>query len=154
MLGLINQGSVQHQHLLSGFDHRSSYKSKLERIRRFFAKQLIDPFQLCYTVLMYLYARIPMMDVALDRTNWKFGKKDINFLVLSARISKHIVFPIGWSLLDHQGNSDANQRIELLDRFQNTFGFNCIRSFAADREFIGNDWIHYLCKHNIPFLSV
>ena len=41
----------------------------------------------------------------------------------------------------------------LLEKFKNTFGFNCIKSFTADREFIGRDWFSYLCQNNVPFLS-
>jgi hypothetical protein len=94
-----------------------------------------------------------MMDLILDRTNWKFGKKDINFLVLAAKVGS-VTFPLFFSLLDHQGRSDFEQRQTLLEKFRKTFGFQFIRSFTADREFIGKEWIQYLCDHDIPFLSV
>ena len=93
-----------------------------------------------------------MMDLILDRTNWKFGKQDINFLVLAAKVGP-VTFPLFFSLLDHQGCSDFGQRQALLEKFRKTFGFQFIRSFAADREFIGKEWIQYLCDHDIPFLS-
>jgi len=93
-----------------------------------------------------------MMDLILDRTNWKFGKKDINFLVLAAKVGS-VTFPLFFSLLDHQGCSDFEQRQTLLEKFRKTFGFQFIRSFTADREFIGKEWIQYLCDHDIPFLS-
>jgi hypothetical protein len=151
--GAIDQGSVQHHRLSKGLKQKSSFKSKLERIRRFFCKQVIDDVQLTHAWLMQVYGKIPKMDLMLDRTNWKFGETDINYLVLAARINKHIVFPIAWSLLPHQGNSDSEIRKKLLESFRKTFGFDCIRSFSADREFIGKEWLEYLCDNNVPFLS-
>jgi hypothetical protein len=97
-----------------------------------------------------VFGTIPCMDIIIDRTNWQLGKKNINYLVLAARIGK-ITFPLFWSLLEHAGCSDASARIELLEKFNKTFGFKKIRSFIADREFIGQDWLDYLYYHQIPF---
>ena len=90
------------------------------------------------------------MDLYIDRTNWKFGKKDINFLVLAAKI-KGITIPIFWELLDHKGNSDYESRLRLMEKFKTTFGVSRIRSFMADREFIGKEWFDYLLQHKIRF---
>lgn len=90
------------------------------------------------------------MHLILDRTNWKHGKSDVNYLVLAARIGK-VIFPLFWTTLDHQGTSEAQQRIGLLERFEKTFEFSLIRSFTADREFIGEKWLTYLCQNKIPF---
>jgi hypothetical protein len=97
-----------------------------------------------------VWDHVPKMHLLLDRTNWKFGAQDINYLVLAARIGK-ITFPLFWILLDHQGNSDTQARIDLLNRFKEAFGFDKILSFSADREFIGNDWLNYLTANKIPF---
>ena len=37
--------------------------------------------------------------LAIDRTDWKFGKTDINTLMLSA-----VYIAIPWEILPHQGN--------------------------------------------------
>lgn len=86
----------------------------------------------------------------IDRTNWKFGDQDINYLVLAVRVGK-LTFPLFWTLLDHQGNSDTKARVAILNQFKEAFGFDCIASFTADREFIGQDWFLYLLGNNIPF---
>ena len=151
ILGLIHQGSVQHHRMCVGFETSKTFKAHLERIRRFFKYQMIHPLTLSHTLLFALFNRIPKMDLILDRTNWKFGKTDINYLVLAARIHKRIVFPVGWIALSHQGNSDEAQRIKLLTDFHSIFGFECIRSFTADREFIGSHWLQYMCTHDISF---
>jgi hypothetical protein len=33
-------------------------------------------------------------DLSRDRSNWKYGKKEINYLVLSWRINKYISIPL------------------------------------------------------------
>ena len=90
------------------------------------------------------------MHLMLDRTNWKFGKQDINYLVLAVRVGD-IIFPLFWTLLDHQGNSDTQARIDMLNNFKEAFGCDKILSFSADREFIGKDWLNYLVQNDIPF---
>lgn len=90
------------------------------------------------------------MHIIIDRTNWKFGDQDINYLVLAVRVG-NLTFPLFWILLDHQGNSDTEARIALLNQFKKTFGLKCIASFTADREFIGQDWFSYLLNNKIPF---
>jgi hypothetical protein len=97
-----------------------------------------------------IWGDTPKMHLILDRTNWKFGKQDINYLVLAARVGK-ITFPLFWIMLNHPGNSDTELRIEILDLFKHAFGLDKILSFSADREFIGGDWFEHLIINNIPF---
>ena len=150
---LIDQGNVQHHALATPLKTEGTLKSKLEGAsRRFFSKQVIDYDAFALQMVTRVFKEIPMMDLILDRTNWKFGKKDINFLVLAAKVGS-VTFPLFFSLLYHQGCSDFEQRQTLLEKFRKTFGFQFIRSFTADREFIGKEWIQYLCDHDIPFLS-
>lgn len=151
VIGLIDQGNVHHHAMSRGLQTRGSLSSKQERIRRFFAYQTIDSSCLAKALIQMVCQDIPKMDLLLDRTNWMFGKQSINCLVLAVRIGS-MTFPLFWSLLPHSGCSDFAQRKELLDRFQATFGFQCIRSFAADREFIGGQWMQYLFDHQIPFM--
>jgi hypothetical protein len=152
VIGLVSQNNVQHHALSHGLDTKGSLKAKLERIRRFFANQEIDYKQIAKAIVQHIFGKIPKMHLILDRTNWKFGSEDINYLVLAARVGR-VTFPLFWTLLDHGGCSDYDHRRDLLEQFRVTFGFDYILSFTADREFIGQEWIDYLCTHNIPFLS-
>jgi len=86
----------------------------------------------------------------MDRTNWEFGKAKINFLVLSA-VSNGWCIPLLWSILPKAGNSNEDERIQLMDRFLSRFGEGVIYNLLADREFIGDRWIRYLIDHAIPF---
>lgn len=152
VIGLIHQNNVQHHALSQGFSTPGTLKSKLEKIRRFFARQDFNYQHIARQMVLGTFGKIPKMHLILDRTNWKFGACDINFLVLAARVGK-VTFPLLWSMLDHSGCSDYQQRRDLLEQFRAVFGLECVLSFTADREFVGQDWIGYLCDHNIPFLS-
>ena len=88
--------------------------------------------------------------LSMDRTNWQWGKSDINILMLSV-VCKGIAFPVLWSLLDKAGNSNTAQRIVLIQTFVNRFGKDRIAGVLGDREFIGNDWFGWLRKESIPF---
>lgn len=148
---LLDQRNVQHHALIQKLNiTNSTIKSKLERVRRFFANQFFDYDLFIKNLVLQTFNGIPKMDLILDRTNWKYGKTDINYLVLVARIGK-ITIPLFWSMIPHQGTSNATQRIELMGKFKEVFGLKCIRSFTADREFIGEEWLTYLYEQKIPF---
>lgn len=90
-------------------------------------------------------------NLCLDRTNWKFGKKDINYLVLSWRINSQISVPLLFVELDKAGNSNTAERIDLLNIFNEIFGFHRIKSLMADREFVGREWFEMLNKNQSPY---
>jgi hypothetical protein len=70
-----------------------------------------------------------MMDgqwyLSMDRTNWRWGKSDINILMLGI-VFKGTAIPIYWMLLDKGGNSDTLERIELIQMFIDHFGKNSV----------------------------
>lgn len=86
----------------------------------------------------------------MDRTNWQWGKCNLNFLVLSA-CYRGSAIPLYWIALDKKGNSDTSERIKLIDRFLKGIGRERLLSLLADREFVGSEWFAYLAKKEIPF---
>lgn len=89
--------------------------------------------------------------LTFDRTNWKWGKKNINILLLAIAY-KGIAIPIYWLLLNKKGNSSTRERIALLKRFTTQFGKKRIIRFLADREFVGEEWFNRLKSENIDFV--
>jgi len=89
--------------------------------------------------------------LAIDRTNWEFGKISINILMISV-IWNGMGVPLIWVLLPHKGNSNMKGRINLLDRLHKTFPALKIASLMGDREFIGERWMAHLKRHKIPFI--
>jgi hypothetical protein len=78
------------------------------------------------------------------------GSFPINFLVLSV-VHQGIAFPIFWTFLPKKGNSNTQERIELLNRIIAHFGTLKIDGLLADREFIGKEWFEYLKYHHIRY---
>ena len=88
--------------------------------------------------------------LALDRTNWKWGKKNLNILVLAV-VYKGVAIPVYWLLLNKQGNSSTRERIALMKRFIQQFGNGQLLGLLADREFIGEAWLAWLNAEQISF---
>jgi len=89
--------------------------------------------------------------LAPDRTNWKLGDRDVNVLVL-ALVTPRFRVPLLWTLLPHAGASSTEQRIRLMQRYLALFGVSSVEMLLADREFIGTEWMNFLCKNKIPFV--
>lgn len=135
--------------LSQGFEGKALQESNMRRIQRFFAGFVVDDLLIANIVFSMLPEK-PPYKLSLDRTNWKFGKTDINILMLSI-CYKGVALPILWSLLPKRGNSNCNERKELLNQYIELFGTASIDSFMADREFIGGDWFEELIRSKIPF---
>jgi hypothetical protein len=68
-----------------------------------------------------------------------------------AVVYKGVALPLLFSMLPKRGNSNSEQRIDLLDKFISLFGRDCIESLSADREFVGYKWIDYLNRMQIKY---
>ncbi len=51
---------------------------------------------------------------------------------------KWVAFPLLFKMLDKRGNSSCQERINLVNRFIELFGTQCIDSLMTDREFVGD----------------
>lgn len=89
--------------------------------------------------------------LALDRTNWSYGKEDINLLVLSV-IVKGCGIPLYWLELDSCGNSDTEERQQIMKSLVELTGANKIAYLLADREFIGEEWFDSLFEQDVKFV--
>ena len=92
--------------------------------------------------------------LCLDRTNWKHGKRHINYLVVSIRI--HTVgYPIAWMLLPEStkpGNSKTSQRIRILKKVLKILQPSQIKCLIMDKEFIGQEWLQWLERKQIAYI--
>ncbi len=123
-------------------------QSFYRRMQRFFATQYFDYHQISQLIFnMFSFDKVQL---TLDRTNWKWGKRNINILML-AIVYRGIAIPIVWTLLNKRGNSDTNERIALIQRFISIFGKHRIVNVFADREFIGEQWFTWLIAKDINF---
>lgn len=142
-------GSINLVKVAAGMKTEVSHSSNYRRIQHFIHEIRLKPEFLIPFLLKLAGIEAPYT-LILDRTNWEFGKAKINFLMLSVYGNGWSI-PILWSLLPKKGNSNEQERIELLDRFFAIVGKGKIYNLLADREFIGDKWIRYLIDHEIPF---
>ena len=101
-------------------------------------------------IVLALIGNPDRWSLCLNQTNWKFGKSDVNVLVLAVVTERDRV-PLMWTFLDHSGNSATQQRIALMQRYLARFNASTVRMLLADREFIGQEWFKFLKDKNIPF---
>ena len=81
--------------------------------------------------------------LALDRTPFQVGKKNLNFLTL-ALVYKGVEMNLMWICLDKQGNSSFPERIAFFKRFFEIIDQEQIAFLLADREFIFDTWFGYI----------
>jgi len=141
--------SVCFEKLATAFDTEAKVDSSLRRIQRFMAEYMLDTTLIARVVFSMLPHKGPYR-LTLDRTNWKFGKLNINILLLAV-VYKGVAFPLLYKMLPKCGNSSTKERIELIDRFIELFGLDNIDCLLADREFVGQKWLSYLNFNRIRY---
>ena len=100
-----------------------------------------------------LLALIPQQErfiVTMDRTNWQFGGRHINVLMI-AIACEGIACPLLWSVRGKTGNSSTKERVALMKCLLKLVPAARIEALVADREFIGSDWFSFLSKQEVPF---
>ena len=135
--------------LAQGMGGKPKIESNLRKIQRFFAGFVIDQ-SLVPKLIFSLLPIKPPYRISLDRTNWKFGKTDINILMISI-CYQGVAIPLIWSMLPKRGNSNSHERKELFLKYIELFSTISIECITADREFIGTDWFEDLIGKGIPF---
>ena len=121
------------------------------RFYRFFQFVRLDSTLAAHVVVELLGLGGKPWVLAIDRTNWDFGKTTINILMISVTWNG-MGIPLLWMLLPTAGNSHTSERTELLDRLRAAFPELKIAALMGDREFIGDAWMAYLQRENIPFI--
>ena len=151
VVGVLLSRTVNLSHLACMFPTRAAIASNYRRLQRFFEQVILDGSQLARVIVRIAGVGSGPWLLALDRTCWKFGRYDINILML-AIIHKGIAIPVMWDVLGRAGNSTTAQRSALLSRFCAVFGEAAIAGLIADREFIGTAWMTSLAERDIPFI--
>jgi hypothetical protein len=150
LIALIKVRTVNLAEVACGFSSTAKQDSRYIRIKRFFREFEID-FSVVATWVIHCFGLSGQaLYLSMDRTNWCWGKKDINILMLSI-VYKGIAIPLFWTLLAKRGNSNTPERVEIIQRFIRQFGKSMISGLLADREFIGDNWFAWLLTEKIAF---
>ena len=129
---------------------RVKLSNRYRRLQRFFEKCTVDYDSVAKFIFRLFQFTNKKVYLTMDRTNWKWGKKDLNILFLGI-VYRGIAIPIYWLVLNKRGNSSTRERCALINRFVRTFGKDSIAGLLADREFIGGKWFNWLSGERIPF---
>jgi hypothetical protein len=151
IVGVLTSRTVNLTLLAGGFANRAEISSNYRRLQRFFQQVSLDFDAIARFIVRFMGVEDGPWMLVIDRTNWKFGKKHINILML-AIAHKGIAIPLMWTLLGRAGNSSTKQRTALFKRFCTLFGADKIAGLMGDREFVGNDWMNFLIERKIPFI--
>jgi hypothetical protein len=148
IVGAIGARTVNLGHIATERASAAMPASTYRRLQRFFQHVRLDP-DWSVPVLAAMIGSGPWT-LALDRTAWKIGRTEVNFLVLAV-VTRRFRVPLFWTLLPGAGNSSTEARIDLVRRYLARFPVASIRVLLGDREFVGADWLKFLGDNSVPF---
>lgn len=111
---LICARTVNLTQVASFFQSNVKLESSYRRIRRFFSEFSFD-ITIIIPLILALFGLQGQLILILDRTNWKWGKRDINILLLSVAY-RGIGLPLFWTVTSSKGNSSTAERIHILKK--------------------------------------
>ncbi len=149
--GFARTGTVNLNRLAPHIESDAKTESVYRRLERFFNEVQLDIVEVARLTVSVLALGGRPWHLAMDRTNWKFGRTDLNVLVLSVAVGE-VCVPLFWSILDKAGCSSTAERIDLMQSFLTAFPDQKLASFTGDREFIGNAWIAWLQDNEVPYV--
>lgn len=141
--------TINYDRLATAFTTETDKSSSYRRIQRFMANFDFS-MEVVAKLIFKLLPIVGKRTLIIDRTNWKFGKTDINIFMLGVSY-KNVAFPIMFKMLDKRGNSSCDERIELIRKYVDWFGLDSIDCILADREFVGQKWIAFLNLEGIRY---
>ena len=141
-MALLRTRTVNLSELAVAFPGRAQPDSHYKRQQRFFRSFELDYGVIAKVIVAWLKIPEPWV-LAVDRTQWDVGSTTVNILTLGV-VHQGIAFPLVWQMLDKKGNSNTDERIDLMERFYELFPTTPVRCLTTDREFVGGDWLNYL----------
>jgi Transposase DDE domain len=151
VLLMLRQGSVCLWRLAAHVSTAAELASVQRRFYRFFQHVTVDGAVTARIIAALLGLHGKPWALAMDRTNWDFGRHTINFLMISVEW-RGTGIPLIWTLLPKTGNSSSAERIALFDRLAEAFPDMVVAALTGDREFIGDTWMNTLAERKIPFV--
>ena len=156
IISLITICSVSYSALSLVLNPLVKKASNFKRIQRFFKKFKVSHgayIQFVWSILNQHYGSHKFI-LAIDRTNWQFGVLDINILMIAV-IYNGTAIPLVWRLLPKKGNSNQQERIDLLSELRELLSdeqWSQICCITMDREFEGQKWLKFLQQKGLHFV--
>lgn len=151
ILALIQQRKVQFCELATVLNEDVKINSNQNRIEDFFREVDIN-FQAVAGLMLALLPKKAKLRLTIDRTEWDFGKCQVNILMVLIGCGD-LQVPLYWELLDNKsGNSNSQDRIDVLEKCFTVVDVKRIGLVIGDREFVGHKWIKYLKDNCLKFV--
>ena len=94
----------------TGFASDALQESRCRRIQCFIHGHFLSFDKVAWFIMALFGFHDTSFYLAMDRTHWQWGKKNLNILMLAV-VYKGIAIPVYWLLLDKKGNTDTRERI-------------------------------------------
>ena len=114
VLGMVSARRVTLGHIACERPGPVQTASTYRRLQRFFQHVRLDEDR-ALPLLIRLPGQHGSWLLALDRTTWQIGKREVNFLVL-ALVTRRFRVPLIWTVIEGRGCSDTGMRIALIER--------------------------------------
>lgn len=151
VLALIQSRNVQFCELAQHFNNDVKLASNENRIQDFFREVDID-YECLALLVLALMPKTKKLRICIDRTEWDFGSCQVNILMVLVGHGD-LQVPLFWELLDNKsGNSNSQDRIDLLERCFKIVDKKRVGLIIGDREFVGHKWIKYLNDNGLNFI--
>ncbi|CAN5738311.1 hypothetical protein BH24BAC1_BH24BAC1_28180 [soil metagenome] len=151
VLGLIKSRKVQFCEVAQHLNQQTQGICNEVRIQDFFRQAALNYEQVALLLCLFLN-RKQKVRLCIDRTEWDFGKCQVNILMVLA-CQGAVQVPLYWELLDNRsGNSSTQERKALLGKCSRLLGKGRIGIVIADREFVGHAWLKYMKDNGIGLM--
>ncbi|RYE90790.1 MAG: IS4 family transposase [Cytophagaceae bacterium] len=151
LIALRKSRNVQFGEVAHHLNDAVKVASNETRIQGFFRETDLNYLVLAQLLISLLPAQ-GKLRLCLDRTEWDFGKCQVNILLVTVGRGEFQV-PLFWELLDNRsGNSNAADRIALLQVCLKLLGKARIGLVLGDREFVGHQWFTWLKNNGLNFV--
>jgi hypothetical protein len=151
LIALLKSRNVQFGEVAQHLNDAVKVASNETRIQDFFREAELNYLVLAQLLISLLPAQ-GKLRLCLDRTEWDFGRCQVNILLVTVGRGEFQV-PLYWELLDNRsGNSNASDRIALLQVCVQLLGKARIGLVLGDREFVGHQWFKWLKNNDLNFV--
>lgn len=154
VVGVIAERTVSLVWLSHHAESKAKPSSIYRRFQRFFASCPLRPKEVGRLVLALFPAPAEGWILAMDRTNWQFGRTHVNILVVTIIVGK-VGLPVAWLTLPKKtkrGNSNRIHRVAVMQKVLDILPADDIRVLTMDREFVGRGWLSTLRLWEIPYI--
>lgn len=152
LVALLQVCTLSYAQLALALNAKVKISSNVKRLQRFFKEFCFS--HRAYVQFIWQQFASEQTVLAIDRTDWKFGRHHINVLMIGIAYQGTAI-PLVWKLLGKAGDSSQTERIALMRGllwFLTAKQKADIQAITADREFIGHRWLSYLIDQKVDFV--